>query len=247
MLDNLLRHNLYPAPRVTVPAPPAAVDEVVLKSAAGDRVVCWAGGTAAAANRPVALLFHGNGENLETMRRSRLFATFARLRLAWLAVDYPGYGRSTGEPSEESIAAAADAALAWARREHPRREVAACGWSLGAAAAVALGARHPRAVDRLALLMPWTSLAEVASVHFPGFVVRPLLAGRWNSLAAARVYPGPALVVHGRRDRIIPWQQGQEVARALPGRVRWELIDDAGHNDLLARERVWRLLAELLR
>ncbi|HEX2252687.1 MAG TPA: alpha/beta hydrolase, partial [Thermoanaerobaculia bacterium] len=116
MIDDLLRHNLFPAPAVRVPPPPAALDEVVLESAAGDHVVCWAGGASTAGTRPVALLFHGNGENLETMRRARLYAALGRLRLAWLAVDYPGYGRSTGEPSEESLAAAADAALAWARR-----------------------------------------------------------------------------------------------------------------------------------
>ena len=55
------------------------------------------------ASRPVALFFHGNGENLETMRQTGLFGELAGLQIGFAAVDYPGYGRSGGRASEESL------------------------------------------------------------------------------------------------------------------------------------------------
>lgn len=240
MIDAFVAQMLYPAPRVRVGRPPRGVEEVTLPGEAGERVVAWAGGESRLPHRrPAALLFHGNGENLETMRQSGLFGEVGRLDAAWLAVDYPGYGRSSGSPSEESLVAAAEAALDWVRERHPRRPVVAWGWSLGAAVALQLAIRRPDDVSALALLSPWTRLADVATVHFPLPFTERALGGRYDSIAAAPQIRVPAFVCHGVRDRIIPFEQGEKVARALGGTVRWLPIREAGHNDLLAVPKVW--------
>ena len=240
MIDAFVRQMLYPVPRVRVGRPPRGVEDVVLASATGERVHAWAGGDPRRPRRrPAAILFHGNGENLETMRQAGLFEEVAELEAVWLAVDYPGYGRSTGSPSEEGIHAGADAALEWVRRRHPGRPVVAWGWSIGAAVAVQLAVRHPDEVDALALLSPWTRLAEVATVHFPLPFAERVLAGRYDSLAVAGRVRAPAFVCHGVRDRIVPFEQGERIARALGGVVRWLPIREAGHNDLLAVAKVW--------
>lgn len=242
VFDDFLRRMLYPAPPVAVGAPPAGLAEVELPIGGGERAVAWAGGAGAAAGGPVAIFFHGNGENLETMRRAGLFAELARLEVRYLAVDYPGYGRSGGVPSEESLLAAAEAALDWAEAEHPGRPVVACGWSLGAAVAVQLAARHPERIAALALLAPWTRLSDVAVDHFPLPFLHGRLAGHFDSLTVAPRLSLPVLVVHGARDAIIAVEQGERLAGALGGRPRWVRIDRAGHNDLLAHDEVWEEL-----
>lgn len=248
MLTRTVRQMTYPAPPVRVPSPPPGpLEEVRLELADGVEVVAWAGGgDGLPAGAPVALFFHGNGENLETMRRGGLFEELAALDVAFLAADYPGYGRSGGRPGEEGVLATGDAAVEWARRRFPERPIVVCGWSLGAAVAVASAAAHPEEVDGLVAMSPWTTLEDVASVHFPRFLVRVLLPERYDSVSEAQRVRMPALVVHGGRDSIIPVEQGRRLAESLAGPTRWVPVAGAGHNDLLAHGEVWRELAAFL-
>ncbi|MEO1083446.1 MAG: alpha/beta hydrolase, partial [Acidobacteriota bacterium] len=104
-MDLLVRQMLYPAPPVPVPeAPPAPLEALMLESSEGDQISAWLR-ERQGSDRAV-LFLHGNGENLATLHWSGLFDEFHRLGFSTLAIDYPGYGRSTGKPSEASLTAA---------------------------------------------------------------------------------------------------------------------------------------------
>lgn len=246
VLGSYFQQALYPAPRVPVPSPPPPpLEEVVLRLADGGTAVGWVDESAAAPGRPIVLFFHGNGENLETMRMVGLFEDVRRLGAPVLAVDYPGYGRSPGRPSEEGLMATGEAALTWAAARWPDRPIVACGWSLGAAVAVPLAAREEGPGGRvagLAALSPWTSLGEVARVHVPFGIAGLLLRERYDSLEAAARVRVPALVVHGRYDTIIPFDHGRRLAAALPQETTRFVPVESGHNDLFAQDVVWREL-----
>lgn len=247
LLDAFARASLYPAPSIAVPSPPPApLTEVRLDTERGDSVIAWAGGADAPPGEPLVLFFHGNGENLATLHLAGAFDELAALGVAYLAIDYPGYGNSSGRPSEEGLAAAADAALAWATERPRQRPVVACGWSIGAAVAVGLTARHPGDTAALIALSPWSSLPELARRYFPGPLVRLALADRYDSLTAAPAVAVPALVIHGRRDAIIPAEHGRRLAAALGGPVEHREVPAAGHNDLLAHPEVWREIGRFL-
>ena len=70
-----VRQLIYPAPPIPVPAsPPPPLEAVELATTDGIQISVWhlpADNLPPA--RPVALFFHGNGENLETMRQTGLF------------------------------------------------------------------------------------------------------------------------------------------------------------------------------
>jgi alpha-beta hydrolase superfamily lysophospholipase len=242
-----VRQLIYPAPPIPVPAsPPAPLEGVELATPDGARLSVWhLPADHLPPARPVALFFHGNGENLETMRQTGLFEGLAQLGIGLAAVDYPGYGRSGGRPSEESLGQAADAAWQWLGERYPDRPRLVCGWSLGAAVALRLAADQGTAVDGVIAMSPWSSLPDVAGIHFPRWLVGMALNERHDSLALAPTITAPALVLHGARDQIIPVHQGERIAAALPN-SRWVPIPGAGHNDLLSREEVWQEMAAFI-
>ena len=248
MIESFARQMLYPAPPVEVPSPPPEpLEEVWLDLSTGGRACAWAReDPALPPQAPIVLFFHGNGENLETLHWSGLFDELGGLGAAILAPDYPGYGRSPGVPSEEGLLATGDAAVAWARQRHPERSLVVCGWSLGAALAIATVDRHPEEVRGLIALSAWTTLAEVAVKLFPEFAVKMMLRESYDSRAAARRIRVPALVVHGEHDDLIPVTQGQEIASVLGGAARWVHVRGASHNDLLAHREVWEEMARFL-
>ena len=248
MLESFARQMLYPAPPVAVPSPPPApLEEVWLELSTGGRACAWLlADPALPPQAPLVLFFHGNGENLETVRWSGLFEEIGRLGAAVLAADFPGYGRSPGVPSEEGLLATGDAAVTWARERHPERPLVVCGWSLGAALAIATVDRHPEEVRGLIALSAWTTLAEVAVKLFPEFAVKMMLRERYDSRSAARRVRVPALVVHGDRDDLIPVAQGEEIASVLGGATRWVKVRGAAHNYLLGHREVWEEMARFL-
>ena len=248
MIEAFARQMLYPAPPVPVPSPPPApLEEVGLDLATGSRAVGWAWtDPGLPARAPLALFFHGNGENLETLRWSGFYEEMRRLGIPFLAVDFPGYGRSPGTASEEGLMAAGDAAVAWARELHPERPVVASGWSLGAAVAIAAADRNAGKVNGLIALSPWTTLAEVAVGIFPAVAVKAMLRETYDSRSAAKRIRVPALVVHGELDDLIPVAQGREIAEVLGGSARWVPVPRTGHNDLLAKPVVWQEMAAFL-
>lgn len=234
-----MRSMIYPAPDVQVGTPPPTFEEVVLDLDDGSQIVGWHRPQPRPNDRPVMIFFHGNGENLETMKWSGLYEQLAALEVPLMVMDYPGYGRSTGHPSEESLKDAAARTLKWTRERYPHQPVVPCGWSLGAALALHLAAFEPQGIAGVVAISSWTSLHEVAKSHFPGWLVSVGLREKYDSLAAAPLIDSPALVIHGTADRIISADQGRRLSKQLK-RARWVAVEGAGHNDLLTFPIVWQ-------
>ncbi|HET9767582.1 MAG TPA: alpha/beta hydrolase [Thermoanaerobaculia bacterium] len=247
MMDSVVRSMLYPAPPGRPPSPPPSPLVEVQLEAGGRAVSAWYLPPAAdATTAPVVLWLHGNGENLETMRQGGLFADLSTSSVGVLAIDYPGYGRSAGTPSETANLAAAEAAWQWMLQHRDGRPLVIAGWSLGAGVAAQLAAAHRDEVAGVMLLSAWDRLDAVARLHFPGWMVGALLSDRYDSIAAAPRIGGPTLVVHGDRDTIIPVELGRHLFAALPDPKQWAEVPGAGHNDLLSRPEAWQAIQAFL-
>ena len=236
---------LYPAPNIAVQSPPPApYEEILLPLEGGVEVTGWH--FDAGEGTPVVLYFHGNGENLQTMHFSGLLDTLRASGLSFLAIDYPGYGRSSGSSSEESLVDAGLASFDYLRERHPERPLHIVGWSLGAATAMQVARRRDDSFERLAVLSPWSSLSDAASFHFPRILVAFLVWEDYDSLSAAREISRPVLVIHGEEDRLIPASQGEELARAFGEKARLLLLSGTGHNDLYGNAEAWKALRTFL-
>src|SRR5262245_4448222 len=105
----------YPAPPLGgVPAQPADAQQVWLDTP-GARVEAWYLPSARPGPAPLLLYTHGNGELIDIWPGA--FEEPRSWGVAALLLEYPGYGRSTGAPTQASITAASLAAYDWAARQ----------------------------------------------------------------------------------------------------------------------------------
>lgn len=181
------------------------------------------------APRAIVLMSHGNGGNL-TNRREML-ARLHGLRLAVLVYDYRGYGRSEGSPNEAGILADGRAARKWLaeRAGIPESEVVYLGESLGGGVAVDLAAHDGG--RGLILLSTFTSLPDVAAIHYPMLPVRMIMRSRLDSLSKIGRFSGPTLVAHGDADSLIPQELGRRLFEAAIGPKRFVNLPGSDHNE----------------
>jgi fermentation-respiration switch protein FrsA (DUF1100 family) len=176
----------------------------------------------------VVLFFHGNAGNLSD--RADLMIRLARLPAQVVMVDYRGYGRSEGRPSEEGLAR--DAMAAWRlvvdAAGVPPRRVVLFGRSLGGAVAVRLASRTEPA--GVILESTFTSLKDMAAHHFP-VVPRFLIRTRMDSLSAIGGITVPKLHIHSRADEVVPYALGRRLYEAAPEPKRFLEISGASHNE----------------
>jgi uncharacterized protein len=233
------RSLLFPAPSPAgAPPRPRDARQVWLPTPDG-RVEAWylPRGGPASQPAPLILFAHGNGELIDHWPDA--FVEPRSWGYAILLLEYPGYGRSQGYPSEATITTAAVAAYDWARAqtELDSTQIVAYGRSLGAGAVCALLGLRPLA--GVILEAPFTSVRAFAPRYgAPGFLVRD----RFDNMTPLSRYRGPVLILHGAQDDIIPPAHGRALAAVSP-QAEFHLLA-CGHNDC---PRPWGHIGPFLR
>lgn len=174
------------------------------------------------------LVAPGNGGN--RAGRAGLAEELSDRGLAVLLMDYRGYGGNPGSPSEEGLAADADAAAAALEEMgYPSHRIVYFGESLGSGVVAALQARHPPA--GIVLRSPFTDLADVGAHHYPWLPVRTLIRDRFpvvDHLARSTV---PVAVIYGLDDSVVPSELSARVADQVPLLAERVVLASADHND----------------
>jgi fermentation-respiration switch protein FrsA (DUF1100 family) len=146
-----------------------------------------------------------------------------------LIFDYPGYGRSSGRPSEAGCYAAGVAAYEWLLqyRNMAPEHILLYGGSLGGAVAVELASRFPHRA--LVLVSAFTSIHDMARLQFPWLPARRILRHRFDNLAKISRCRGPVFLAHGTADRTVPFVQGQQLFAAAPEPKEFFPMQDHDH------------------
>ncbi len=143
-------------------------------------------------------------------------------------LEYPGYGARAGTPSLASMNQAASEAYQLLRSRNPTTAVCVLGESIGSGPACSL-AREKIPPYKIVLVVPFDSLAKVASGHFPFLPVRLLLRDAWDNVEALKHYAGPVEIFGAEGDNIIPIRRARALASQIPN-AHFTAIP-GGHND----------------
>lgn len=195
-----------------------------------------------ASSRRLVLYFQGNAAHRG--RRGKQFTMLSNLGCEVLIFDYRGYGENPGRPSETGLNEDARAVWRYAVESlgYAPGEIVLFGESLGGGVATGLAAELCAAgtiPGGLILRASFTSLVDAARAHYPWLPVDWLLLDRFPSEQRLPRVTCPVLVLHGDRDQIIPFAQGERLFAAAPERAangvprRFVRLSNAGHNDIL--------------
>ncbi|AFG37453.1 alpha/beta hydrolase [Spirochaeta africana] len=177
--------------------------------------------------RGALVFFHGNAGNIS--HRLESIRQFTDLGLSVFIIDYRGYGRSQGRPSEEGTALDARAAWDWMQRYsgYPAEQTVIFGRSLGAAVAAELA----RDVQSAAVILEssFRSVPALARSLYPWLPVGLLLRYDYPVEQYVAEIDAPLLVIHSREDEIVPFAHGRAVYEAArPPREFMQI--QGGHN-----------------
>lgn len=232
------------------PGPDAKVQVEWLQTDGG-RVEMWfiPASDTRSSQKTTVIIAHGNGESID--RAYAAMHPYLDMGVNLALCEYRGYGRSEGIPSQESILFDFTRCYDWIfkKDEVDSSRIFFHGTSIGTGVVCALAQkRKPSALILVSPLINTRMLAkEKFPVLYPVFRLFFSIKNPFDNEAFLEKSALPALILHGKQDRVIPFSHGRHLHRISPNSRLIAL--NCGHNDMLAHPNnfwpgVQRFLAE---
>ena len=168
------------------------------------------------------MYFHGNGENLWSKGLQRRLKAISKAGFGIVAIDYSGYGKSTGKQSIQNLYKTAEKALAYVKQQHPKQSIVVWGHSLGTVAA--LHVTTSQSVDLLVCegtISNLEDLEQSLEQHFSTQSGKTIdltidATRHFDNRIAASQNSNRAVFIHGAEDQLAKIKYAQEVFNQLP-------------------------------
>ncbi len=205
-------------------------DEVILTTTDNEKIISWY--KKSKSNDLTIVFFHGNAGNLiHRIEKLTIFNNFSAYGL--LAIDYRGYGKSSGKPSEIGFYQDARAAINFLKKQGiAESNMIFYGESIGSAVAIKMATEYsPRFI---VLEAPFTSIKDIANEGiFRFFPVSLLLQDNFPSINLIKEIKSPILIVHGIKDTIIPLSHSYKLYQKITTENKKLLLyEELGHNNM---------------
>ncbi|NVJ65582.1 MAG: alpha/beta hydrolase [Gammaproteobacteria bacterium] len=179
---------------------------------------------------PVIMLAHGNGNIMDSWAPS--MDLMRNKGFAVVLVEYPGYGRSQGKPSYQSIKETMAIAYRWvlANEQLDKQKITLVGRSMGGGAVLSLfdgTIYETNQPHRIVLMSTYSSIKDLARQRWlpTGFIKDP-----FDNVAQLAKYQGKSYLIHGRKDKTVPFSSlAKLLAVAKDAKHR---VYEGGHNDI---------------
>ena len=225
---NQSKYVYFPAKNITTTPAETGLyyEDIIIKTSDGISISAWY--IPVENNRATILFFHGNGGNIS--HHIDFIEMFYNLNLSTFIIDYRGYGKSEGMPSEEGTYLDAEASWNYLVKEKKINpsNIIIYGRSLGGA----IGARTAEKNKPFALILDstFTTITEIGVKQYPYLPVRKFFKFKYNTVDYLKNIKIPVLILHSRKDSYIPFSHAQELFEAAGGSIK-DLVEVSGdHN-----------------
>jgi fermentation-respiration switch protein FrsA (DUF1100 family) len=185
------------------------------------------------------IFFHGNGEIVSDY--DELGPVFNQMGINFLAIDYRGYGRSTGQPTVSGMMKDCHVIFKfikeWLTTNNYAGPLVVMGRSLGSASVLELAQHYKNEIDGLIIesgfahVMPLLKLLGIDTEAL-GFKEET----GFRNIDKIREFDKPTLIIHAELDHIIAYAEGEALYNACASADKALLkIPGANHNDIFMR------------
>lgn len=178
--------------------------------------------------KPTILYLHGNAGHIGY--RMPLARSFISAGFGVLLLEYRGYGGNPGKPTESGFYQDGRAAMLFLQQQGvDAHDIVLYGESLGTGVATKLATEFKTCA--LILQSPYTSLTALARYHYPWLPPLPLM-DKYDSLSRIQDIHTPLLIVHGKEDNVVPFQQALTLFEKANQPKEQIEFPTKGHHDL---------------
>lgn len=176
----------------------------------------------------VVLYFHGNRDNIN--RYAKYVSNFTKHGYEVWIPDYPGYGKTTGELTEENLYMQAKEVYKLANSKFGNDSIIVYGKSLGSGIASYIASKNP--CRRLILETPYYSIPDLFSSYAPFYPIGAMSHFKLPTGEYLREINVPVTIFHGNADWVIPYRCAAKLKKFLKPGDEFITIDQGSHNDL---------------
>jgi uncharacterized protein len=193
----------------------------------GDRNLNFVKFKTGSARKGIVLYFHGNRRNLE--RYARFSSSFTKHGYEVWMPDYPGFGKSTGNRTEEAMYSDASFLYSMALKEVPAENIIIYGKSIGTGVASYMASMEKS--KALILETPYYSINKLVQYYMPVYPVDFLLKYKFPQHDYIKNVEEPVIMFHGTKDEVIPYKHSQKLKQENQN-AKLILIEKGKHNNL---------------
>ena len=154
------------------------------------------------------LFFHGNAGDLTN--RVHKLNELNKLDVNILIISWRGFSGNPGEPTEKNLYNDARKSVEWLNNTGiENKNIILYGESLGTGVATELA--QDNSFAGIVLESPFTSIADAAKIYYPYLPIDLLIKDRYDSLKKIKNINIPILIMHGKKDDVVPFKMGVEL------------------------------------
>jgi uncharacterized protein len=192
--------------------------------------------------RGIVLYFHGNKENIQ--RYAKFAPAFTKMGYEVCMVDYPSFGKSTGDFSEALAYEVATQVYKKAAVKFPPNKIIVYGKSLGTGFATYVAANNT--VATLILETPYLSIPALFSSYAPIYPTQQMSNFKIPQHEYLPFVQAPIFIFHGTSDGVVPYSQGKKLA-SLNQKAQLITLPKGTHHNLTTFKMYQNKLVSILR